>query len=220
MTTDQNRLQVKSYAERLDSAIKARHQAFEGYFGGPLFSLTSLMGPISDGPAWPSDAAWLACEYEAMACIVTDGLSDPWVEPDRLDNGLGLEVFIATPELKIDPSNPMAIADTWLFPMIAEISHTLASYPRLCSRLINSEPVSLRCNIDHLKDGKGLRSVLLYPAEHQIAHWNTQMVVATILTPVEAQWLVGKSENGRQSLTGAIQQNGVRGASLLRESLV
>ncbi len=126
---------LPSYGERLEIASRSRHAALSLAFKSRLFALTSLMGPISDGPEWPSDASWLTFPHGDCACIISDGLSDPWVERDRPETGLGLEIFIETPDVVFDAEAPMAVADTWLFPMTAELSHTLASYPRLCEKL-------------------------------------------------------------------------------------
>ena len=116
-----------SYADRLELASRSRHGAIEKAFDTQLFSLTSLMGPISDGPEWPSDASWLALSHGDCACIISDGLSDPWVERDKPDTGLGLEIFVESPDVAFSPDAPMAIADTWMFPMTAELSQVLAA---------------------------------------------------------------------------------------------
>lgn len=43
-----------SYADRLRLAADSRHQALKSYFDSELESLTSLMGPMSEGPEWPA----------------------------------------------------------------------------------------------------------------------------------------------------------------------
>ncbi|MGZ4960742.1 MAG: hypothetical protein ACXV7J_15970 [Methylomonas sp.] len=116
-----------SYGDRLRMATAARHAAISGHFGSELAMLTSLMGPMSDGPEWPAGAAWLGARHGRNACIISDGLSDPWVERDRGDNGLGIEVFIESTDSGFTEESPLtALADTWLFPLLAEVSHTLA----------------------------------------------------------------------------------------------
>ena len=207
-----------SYADRLEQASRSRHQAIENTFNTRLFSLTSLMGPISDGPEWPSDASWLALPHGDCACIISDGLSDPWVERDRLATGLGLEVFVETPDLAFSADAPMAIADTWLFPMTAEISHTLASYPRLCEKLRAGEPLALRFNIEHIKDGRGLVGALLHCSQQlpslEIAAGKVTLIAATLVTSAELRWLAGRGEAGRRELLAALYQKGVGTRSL------
>ncbi|MEQ1530634.1 MAG: hypothetical protein ABL925_15065, partial [Methylococcales bacterium] len=78
-----------TYADRLRLATDARHQAMRNLLGSELVGLTSLMGPMSDGPEWPAGAAWLAARHGNNACIISDGLSDPWVERNKPETGLG-----------------------------------------------------------------------------------------------------------------------------------
>lgn len=54
-----------TYADRLNLATQARHNAIKTHFNCELASLTSLMGPMSDG------AAWLAARHERNACIIS-----------------------------------------------------------------------------------------------------------------------------------------------------
>lgn len=218
---------LPSYAERLEQASQSRHHAIQTCFNAELFSLTSLMGPISDGPAWPSDASWLAMQHGDSACIISDGLSDPWVERDKLATGLGLEVFVETPDIRLPAGESlMTLADKWLFPMTAEISHTLASYPRLCTKLLAGEPLSLRFNIEHIKDGRGLVGALLHvpqqmPASLATAFGPVTLIAATLLTGDELAWLAGKGEAGRRDLVERLYLAGIGSRSLTqRASLV
>lgn len=213
-----------SYAVLLEQAASSRHQTIAKTFNARLFSLTSLMGPISSGPEWPSDASWLTLAHHDCACIISDGLSDPWVERDRPATGLGLEVFLETPDLAVSEQQPMAIADTWLFPMTAEVSHTLASYPRLCGKLLAGVPLSLRFNIEHIKDGRGLAGALLHRPpdlpELNMATGTVALVAATLLTNDELRWLGGRGEAGRQELLEALYHNGIGSRSLLQRASV
>ena len=160
MTANSNAAQL--YADKLELAARSRQQTIEQLFEAETFSLTSLMGPVSGGPEWPSDAAWLAMCRSDSASIISDGLSDPWIDRDRPDTGLGLEVYMETPDVKLEAGQPlMALADSWLFPTVAEISHTLASYPRLSEKLLAGVPLAMRFNIEHIKDGRGLVGALL-----------------------------------------------------------
>lgn len=209
-----------SYADRLRIATEARHQAIAAKFGSELAALTSLMGPMSDGPEWPAGAAWLAARHGNNACIVSDGLSDPWVERDRGDTGLGLEVFIESPDAGIANDKPLtALADTWLFPLLAEVSHTLAGYARLCERLVAGELLSLEFNIDHIKDGRGRAGALLSmnrsSSELSLPGGNIYLIAATLLTPAELRYLRGKGEPGRRELADKLNEAGVGHLSLL-----
>jgi len=209
-----------SYADRLTSASSARRTALEVLFNSELFSLTSMMGPVNDGPSWPSDAAWLAGYLGDAACIISDGLSDPWVELDRPATGLGLEVFVASPDVGAHMAESLLdLADTWLFPMTAEISHTLATYPRLASQLLRKEPVAIRFNIEHIKDGRGLVGAMLHippPWANGITTLagKIELVAATLLTADELGWLVGKKLPGRQQLLAQLYAQGVGYRSL------
>ena len=216
---------VVSYAERLAQVTRSRHRALEAVLTPPLFSLTSLMGPISDGPDWPSDASWLAARHDDCVCIISDGLADPWVEEDRPSTGLGLEVLVETPELDFPDEAPLVITDTWLFPMTAELSHTLAKYPRLCNKLLTGEPLSLRFNIEHIKDGRGLVGALLHQPPHlpdlQTIAGTVAIVAATLLTSAELRWLAGRGEDGRRELLAKLYEAGIGSRSLAgRKSVV
>ena len=222
MSSEKN---LPNYGDRLAAAAESRHRAFQQLFNSELHNLTSLMGPI-DGPQWPSDSSWLALRNNGISCIVSDGLSDPWVETDKPGTGLGLEVFIQSPDVVIEESAPLfSIADTWLFPMTAEVSHTLASYPRLCARLLLGEPLSIRFNIEHIKDGRGLVGAMLHiPDELRpgitLDAGRVSMVAATLLTVDELRWLAGKGEGGRRQLLKSLYDHGIGYQSLVGRASV
>ncbi len=215
------------YGERLQQAGNSRHAAICSAFDSEPFLLTSLMGPV-DGPEWPSDPAWLALEVDGCGAILSDGLSDPWVEKDRLATGLGLEVMVRSPEIAPLQGELLTLADSWLFPMTAEISHTLASYPRLCGRLLEGEPLSMRFNIEHIKDGRGLAGALLHQPRDLPAGVNSlataggdvTLIVATLLTQEELRWLGGRGEEGRCTLLERLYAEGVGSRSLARRDSV
>ncbi len=204
-----------SYADRLRIATEARHEAIADYFGSELVALTSLMGPMSDGPEWPAGAAWLAARHGRHACIVSDGLADPWVDRRLGDIGLGLEAFIESPDVGIPVDAPLGtLADTWLFPMLAEISHTLAGYARLCEKLLAGELLSLEFNIEHIKDGRGRVGALLNIPEPSstkllLPGGEVRLVSATLLTPAELRFLRGKGDAGRRELADKLIAAGI-----------
>ncbi|WP_446808707.1 hypothetical protein ACH50O_15710 [Methylomonas sp. 2BW1-5-20] len=216
-----------TYADRLRMATEARHLGIRERLDSDLAALTSLMGPMTEGPEWPAGAAWLAARRDRHAVLMSDGLSDPWVERDRPETGLGLEVFIESPDSGIGSDAPLAaLADTWLFPLTAEVSHTLAGYSRLCERLLNGELLSLEFNIDHIKDGRGRIGALLgVPAVPDrplsLPGGEIRLVAITILTGAELRYLRGKGELARHELADQLKTAGVNHLSLLhRPSLV
>ncbi|MDD2759705.1 MAG: hypothetical protein PHH11_05380 [Methylomonas sp.] len=211
-----------TYADRLQLAANARHQGISQLLNADIAPLTSLMGPMSDGPEWPAGAAWLACRHGANACIVSDGLSDPWVERDKAETGLGLEVFIESPDAGVASDTPLtALADTWLFPLLAEVSHTLAGFPLLCDKLVAGKLLSLEFNIDHIKDGRGRVGALLQQPRQgasalTIPGGQIKLVAATLLTVGELKFLRGKGETGRIELADKLYQTGTGHLSLLQ----
>ncbi len=216
-----------TYADRMRMAIDARHHGLSTYLNSELAALTSLMGPMSDGPEWPAGAAWLAARHKQNACVLSDGLSDPWVERDRPETGLGLEVFIESPDSGVAETAPLtALADSWLFPLTAEVSHTLAGYSRLSERLLNGELLSMEFNIDHIKDGRGrvgaLLGVPVTAAQPLLLPGGAiKLVAITLLTPAELKYLRGKGEAARHELADKLKTAGVGHLSLLhRPSLV
>ena len=216
-----------TYADRLHLAASARHRGLAELFGSELAALTSLMGPMSEGPEWPAGAAWLAARHGTNACVLSDGLSDPWVERDKSETGLNLEVFVESPDTGIAADAPLtALADTWLFPLLAEVSHTLAGFPRLCAKLSAGELLSLEFNIDHIKDSRGRVGALLgsprnLPAELAMPGGKIKLIAATLLTGEELKFLRGKGDAGRQLLADRLYQAGIGHVSFLqRASLV
>ena len=210
-----------TYADRLRMASEARQQALALAFDSELALLTSLMGPMSDGPEWPAAAAWLAARRHGNACIISDGLSDPFVERDRPETGLGVEVYLESPDVNLPEDAPLtALADTWLFPTLAEISHTLAGYARLCEKLLAGELLSLEFNIEHIKDGRGRVGALLNLPNAKAEPLNlpggpVRLVSATLLTPGELRFLRGKGDHGRQELAAQLSAAGYDHVSLL-----
>lgn len=211
-----------TYADRLRLVSDSRHAAINAWLETECVSLTSLMGPL-DGPEWPASPAWLAAKTPGQGYIFSDGLSDPWVERDKSETGLGLEVFIQSPDIGVVENLPVAsMADTWLFPAVAEISHTIAGVPSLAKRLVDGELCSLEFNIEHIKDGRGRVGVLFNLFQHTIStsSGDIKLVAATLLTVTELRYLRGKGAAGRDELAALLRQAGVGHHSLLSRSSV
>ncbi len=210
-----------TYADRLRLATENRHQAIRSIFETEVLPLTSLMGPMSDGPEWPASPAWLAAWHGNNACVFSDGLSDPWVERNKPESGLGLEVFIESPDVVLSDKQPLpSIIDTWLFPMVAEISHTLAGHPKLCEKLCNGQITSLEFNIEHIKDGRGRVGVLLnipynFSQNISLPGGEVRLVAATLLTVAELKFLRGKGDAGRHELAKKLSSANIGHLSLL-----
>ncbi len=208
------------YADRLQIAMQSRHQAIKHMFNENIAQLSSLLGPMNDGPEWPSGAAWLVSLHDDHACIISDGLSDPWVERDKPETGLGVEVFIEAPQVKIpDDQDLTRLADTWMFPMIAEISHTMASNPRLSEKLLAGDVLSMEFNIDHIKDGRGRVGALLHSPKNMENRWQNefgeiQLVAATLLNPDELHYMRGKKQAGKQAMLARLYEAGIDHRSL------
>ncbi|MGZ8245622.1 hypothetical protein [Methylomagnum sp.] len=215
------------YSDRLQMAAQARTEAIEALGDGTSTALTSLMGPMGEGPDWPAGPAWRAIRREGRLLIFSDGLSDPWVERNRPETGLGLEVFIDSPQSGLPDDAPLFLAaDTWLFPMLAEISHILAGHHRLRDTLLESGFLSMGFAIDHLKDGRGRAGALLnvaaagLPTTIQLPGGEVRLVAVTLLTPEEMTFLRGGGATAREELAAKLQAAGVGHWSLPRRASV
>lgn len=204
------------YADRLQQAAEARRLAIEALVGGESAALTALMGPMGEGPEWPAGAAWRSARRGENLLIVSDGLSDPFVERDRPETGLGLEVFIESPQSGLPANAPLASAtDTWLFPMIAEVSHILAGRHKLRETLLDGGLLSLHFAIDHLKDGRGRVGALLnvkaegMPETIALPGGPVRLVAVTLLNPDELASLTGGGMEKREELAAKLRAAGV-----------
>lgn len=215
------------YSDRLQQAIQYRTQALDALGGGQSAALTSLMGPMGQGPDWPAAAAWRAIRREGRLLIFSDGLPDPWVERNRPETGLGLEVFIDSPDSALPADAPLAqAADTWLFPLIAEVSHLLAGARRLRETLLENRLASLEFTIDHLKDGRGRVGALLnmpaadIPASIELPGGPVRLVAVTLLNPDELAFLRQGGAAARESLAAKLAVAGIGHLSLPRRDSV
>jgi hypothetical protein len=211
------------YADRLRRAAQARSEAIEIIGNGTSAALTSLMGPMGEGPEWPAGPAWRAVRRDGRLLIFSDGLSDPWVERDRPENGLGLEVFIDSPQSGLPVEAPLATAaDTWLFPMVAEVSHLIAGRHRLRETLLAGGLLSLEFTIDHLKDGRGRVGALLnvpardVPAAVHLPGGPVRLVAVTLINPDELASLRGGGTAAREQLATKLEAAGIGHLSVPR----
>lgn len=214
------------YPDRLRLAAEARTAAIDALADQPGVALTSLLGPLGEGPEWPAGPAWRAIRREGRVLIFSDGLSDPWVDRKLPETGLGLEVFVDSPASGLDAAAPLVNAvDTWLFPMIAEVSHLLAGRNAIRGNMIGGGLGSLEFAIDHLKDGLGHRGALLnprpasMPATIQLPGGSVGLVAVTLLMPAELLFL--RRGGSREELAERLSRAGVGHWSLpCREPVV
>jgi hypothetical protein len=209
------------YSDRLLQAEKARTAALNELGGGASTALTSLLGPMGEGPEWPAGPAWRALRRNGRVLVFSDGLSDPFVERDRPETGLGLEVYIDSPESGLPDNAPLdAAADTWIFPAIAEVSHTLAGHHRLRDSLLGGGLLSMEFTIDHLKDGRGRLGALLnvpaedVPAAIVLPGGEVRLVAVTLLMPEELTFLRTLGASGRGELAVRLKAAGIGHLSL------
>jgi hypothetical protein len=216
------------YADRLHQAAETRRLAIDALGGGESAALTSLMGPMGEGPEWPAGSAWRSARRGDNLLIFSDGLSDPFVERDRPETGLGLEVFIESPQSGLPVNAPLDhAADTWLFPMLAEVSHIMAGRHRLRETLLEGGLLSMQFAIDHLKDGRGRVGALLnmkaggIPATIGLPGGEVRLVAVTVLNPDELAFLRGGGPAAREELAGRLVEAGIGHLALpRRESVV
>lgn len=213
------------YADRLRLAAESRTAAIDALADGPGMALTSLLGPLGEGPEWPAGPAWRAIRREGRLLIFSDGLSDPWVDRKLPETGLGLEVFVDSPDSGLAADAPLEKAiDTWLFPMIAEVSHLLAGRGSMRAGVCGGDLGSLEFMIDHLKDGLGHRGALLVPqvegmpAVIQLAGGPVRLVAVTLLMPSEVQYL--RRGGSREQLAERLRLTGVGHLSIPRREPV
>jgi len=126
-TDDHNGREIafeKSHAQR--DAYWASVGAVEKDVLGHLIS-PQLMG----GPAWPTTRqAYRVVRRADTIIIATDGMSDPFNDPERDGNGFGMELFVETPDIAPEhagkPGDISQLSRSWAFELVSNVASTVA----------------------------------------------------------------------------------------------
>lgn len=114
----------QSYARRDDywAAIGAVENDVLGHLISP-----QLMG----GPGWPTTRqAYRVIRRPDTIIIATDGMSDPFDDPQLDGNGFGMELFVETTDILPDhagqPGDASHLSKSWAFELVSHVAGTVA----------------------------------------------------------------------------------------------
>lgn len=169
--------------------------------------LAPIINPMfMGGPEWPTRPGWRTIRRQTSTILSSEGLSDPWMDGERL--GQRLEVMVEFPGT-IDDAR-----DTPLFSALMEISH-LAAGNDVASLLeqmpyVSTEvggerfPESFRNEHGRVGFVLGIKAADL-PAAFDLPAGKARLVVATLLTRAELDAIV-ESGAKRQLIGDALSK--------------
>jgi hypothetical protein len=209
------------YEQRLEAAGRARQTAFQAMGEVGDYVLAPLVNPmLTGGPAWPCRPAWRVIRRpNGNLLIASDGLSDPWEDPEGPANGYGLEVYMETSDelmpagLNSDEALGQA-KSTWLFAAVHEVSQTVAGHGAVRPLLEQLGTISVEVSgadfPEELRNEHGRVGVLLgVPAADvattvDLAEGDLRLLPITLLTVRELDHIVTGGEEGRASVASKL----------------
>lgn len=204
-----------TYDERVAQAGDARLAAYAAIGEPSADVLAPILGPLlTGGPEWPTRPAWRPIRRATTVALTSDALSDPW--EDRPGAGYRMEVFAEGPaELWPAGVALTAIAGTWLFSVVSEISNVVAGHGGVRELLDELGAVSVEVEGDrfpaHLRNEHGRVGVLLgVPARDVPDRFrfpggdDVRWVAITVLTREELDRVVKGGDAARVALTAAL----------------
>ena len=113
-------------------SVEARDKFWKAIGSVDPYVMANLISPnLTGGPKWPTTRqAYLIVRRGPAVILATDGMSDPFEDPDNKANGFGLELFIETNDLKLadQPADPdyETVRKSWAFELLMETGKLVA----------------------------------------------------------------------------------------------
>ena len=200
-----------NYEEHFNLSVQKRDDFWKSIGQVNPDVIGNLINPaFTGGPRWPSlRQAFIAIETPNATIIASDGLSDPYDDYDtnpqnQSYNGLGLELYIATPSKFADLN---AIIKSWEFGVLRHVAHTAASNPNLGGMLAQYRFISTTVTVDDIPenflDPNGDAGVLLgreskiVPPTLALSIETITLVNAYLLMPEELVYIMKNGAQGR-----------------------
>jgi hypothetical protein len=168
---------------------------------------------IPSGPYWPGHRqAWRVIRRESgRTLLVTDGLSDPFIEQDALTAGFGLELALETSEPLPEPGG------SWQLRLLREVADEVAEHQSVRTRLhqgLMSMEVSGAAMPEALVTKEGRVAVLLglesstLPRRFATPAGDVLLVTLKALVPAELAFLLARGRGGAGELARRFAQEG------------
>ena len=106
--------------------VQARQKFWKSIGSLDPHLMASMSSPRpAGGPAWPTTRqAYLIIRRDASILLATDGMSDPFEDPEKKGNGFEMELFLETNDVKLadHPTDEdyAKVRDSWAFELLME----------------------------------------------------------------------------------------------------
>lgn len=192
---------------RVAAARCARHSVYAGWGRLLTRELAPLPSPATFcSPRWPAGhATWRVVETDTSTIVVSDGLSDPFVE-ENIPGGYQVEVCAET------PGRFAEIADSWLFELVHEVAQLVAGCGDFVDLLAQHPCIATVMELptlpEHLKDADGQSGALVglptprFPQGLDLPDGPVRLLPIKLLTPQELEYVISVDgdEDRRQQL--------------------
>jgi hypothetical protein len=113
-------------------SVEARDKFWKAIGSVDPYVMANMISPnLTGGAKWPTTRqAYLIIRRGPAVILATDGMSDPFEDPDNKANGFGMELFIETNDLKLadQPTDPdyERVRKSWAFELLTETGKLIA----------------------------------------------------------------------------------------------
>ncbi len=202
-----------------NNTLKARDKLFNSLGKVDNDVLAPMANPsLTGGPTWPSiRQAYSIIRTDNSIIIASNGLSDPFDNIDKDNNGFGIEVMAETFNT-IKDDDLTDIAQSWLFDLVSSVSQEIAFNGQIKSYIEQHNVITMEINVNHPElsmfqnednligimlgvEHPNLKKVIKFPAEEVI------LVTIKILTKKELQFVSKYRAEGRKKLHLSFQKN-------------
>jgi len=174
---------------------------------------TAIVPIVPGGPAWPSQRqAWRVIHRAGRRLLlVTDGLSDPFLEHEAPSVGFGLELAIETDEPVKD------VQGSWALVLLQRVANEVAEHERVREAALTGQltmevsgkgmPKSLVTQAGRVGVLLGLASSTL-PRHFSTPAGEVRLVTVKTLLPTELAYRVQHGKQGREELVRRFVESG------------